>query len=164
MVYWNCIATRVILYYLRYYTYLATYTNSDVTTHVPRYYTYITAYSNSDFTTHVTTRALLHTQVVDGVLELHGDNAGLVYFALKLLNRFADAATIPVAARILAPPVTNGFSSNIYIYIYIYISLSPVIYIYICICIYVYVYIYNAIPVVARILAAPVTSGFCSNT
>jgi hypothetical protein len=61
---------EVIIYYLRYYTYITTYTNSDVTTHVTRYYTYITTHTNSDFTTHVTTHALLHTQVVDGVLEL----------------------------------------------------------------------------------------------
>ena len=51
-------------------------------------------------------------QVVDGVLELHGDSETLVFFALRNLNRFADAATVVVAARLLAPPVTSRFFSE----------------------------------------------------
>ena len=51
-------------------------------------------------------------QVVDGVLELHGDSEPLVFQALRNLNRFADAATVDVAARLLAPPVTSRFFSE----------------------------------------------------
>ena len=49
-------------------------------------------------------------QQVTSVMEHHGENQELVILALKILRKFAEAASIPTAAKILAPPVTTNFS------------------------------------------------------